>query len=63
MNAVVWTDVVQSLLMIAASAAVFVIGTNSVGGLEGLSAAVERGGRDTFSKYVARQIAVHIKRV
>lgn len=52
MNAVVWTDVLQSILMLSAAATVFISGTISVGGINEVTSALRRGERNTFIKFV-----------
>lgn len=50
MAAVVWTDVLQSVFMNVASILLFTFGIKSVGGLNEISDALQRGDRDTFLK-------------
>lgn len=48
MKAVIWTDVVQAVLMVSSLIAAFICGLIATGGFEELSISLERGGRLTF---------------
>lgn len=44
-RAVVWTDFIQFMLMLAAIIVIILLGTNNVGGFTNVWSAAERGGR------------------
>ena len=50
MNAVVWTDVIQSIFLITAVTSLCIFGITSLGGFQEISMALERGDRLTFNK-------------
>ena len=51
MKAVVWTDAIQSCIMITGIFAVMIRTTSLVGGFGKVAEALERGQRNTFSRY------------
>lgn len=51
MKAVVWTDVVQCVIMIFGMLSIFVRATMFVGGLDEMMDAAVRGGRSNLFKY------------
>lgn len=50
-RAVVWTDFIQFILMLAAIIVIILLGTNNVGGFANVWSAAERGGRLIMFKY------------
>lgn len=50
-RAVIWTDVFQCILILAASITIMFVGLNSVGGIENVIESLRRGGRLIFIKY------------
>jgi len=48
MKAVVWTDTLQTIIMLVGMLAAFIKAIVSVGGMDNLFAALERGNRQNF---------------
>lgn len=50
MKAVIWTDVVQAVVMIAGMVVTYIVMVQSLGGIDVVSESVARGGRETMLK-------------